>query len=247
MVSYNPSIELLNDYVSGALQLSHALCVATHLEYCESCRVQVDRLESVGASVFNQQALVTERGVSYDALKASVLDTINTHTDQPLPDAGSGSCVEANTTCGSALGEKTINIGSAGDYKVPGCLNQFVPNGYGSLKWVTLGIGVKLATLCRDSDGSQLALSRVQPGGKIPHHSHTGEEITVVLEGSFSDQDGIYGAGDFVCRSKHEKHTPVVTNDRECICLMVLNGPIQFTGLLSRLLNPLLRRSHALG
>ena len=42
-----------------------------------------------------------------------------------------------------------------------------------------------------------------------------------------------------------DRHTPVATLDRECICLAVTEGPIQLTGFLGRLLNPFLRRSHA--
>ena len=33
--------------------------------------------------------------------------------------------------------------------------------------------------------------------------------------------------------------------DRECICLAVTEGPIQFTGFMRRLLNPFIRRSYA--
>ena len=116
-----------------------------------------------------------------------------------------------------------------------------------SLEWVRVSPSIKIATLCRDKDGSQVALSRVQPGGKMPHHAHTGDELTLVLEGSFSDVDGIYRKGDFILRNSGDRHKPVVTKDAECICLMVLDAPIQFTGFFTRWLNPILRHNHAFG
>lgn len=60
----------------------------------------------------------------------------------------------------------------------------------------------------------------------MPHHSHTGDQITVVLEGSFSDEDRIYRKGDFILRDSRDRHKPIVSPKCECICLMVLAGPI---------------------
>ena len=86
---------------------------------------------------------------------------------------------------------------------------------------------------------------RIKPGGTSSTHTHMADEYTVILEGSFSDESGLYHKGDFLMRDSRHKHTPVATRDRECICLAVTEGPIQLTGFFGRLLNPLLRRSHA--
>ncbi|MEM7258898.1 MAG: cupin domain-containing protein, partial [Pseudomonadota bacterium] len=68
--------------------------------------------------------------------------------------------------------------------------------------------------------------------------------ITVVLCGSFSDQDGVYKAGDFIVRQPGETHRPMVTEDEECICLSVCDAPVKFTGVFTRLLNPLVAYQH---
>ena len=67
----------------------------------------------------------------------------------------------------------------------------------------------------------------------------------MILEGSFSDESGLYRQGDFMVKDASDQHTPVATQDRECICLAVTEGPIQFTGFFSRMINPLLRRAYA--
>ena len=128
---------------------------------------------------------------------------------------------------------------------VPRCLQQFVRNGYDDLPWRRVSLDIQSAELCRDSNGARVELLKIRPGGSANTHTHLGDEFTVVLEGSFSDESGVYREGDFLQRSPHDQHTPVATLDRECICLAVTEGPIQFTGAFSRMLNPLLRRGYA--
>lgn len=85
---------------------------------------------------------------------------------------------------------------------------------------------------------------RIKPGGKAATHTHTGDEYTLILEGGFSDESGIYGEGDFLLRNGSHKHKPIATKDKECLCLTVTDAPIEFTGFFTRWLNPLIRKSH---
>lgn len=228
MIKHHPTPEMLTDYASGSLRLSHALCVAAHIEQCEKCQRQVGQLESLGAQLFESQTPNVKQ--SNDTLKSKVFDLI-----EQLPSDNA-----------ITVAESRPNVCSDG-YRVPRTLRQFINSHYGELQWAALSPSIKFTTLLKDKDGSQIALSRVKAGGKMPHHRHTGEELTVVLEGAFSDESGLYRKGDFVSRDNRHKHKPMVTKDAECICLMVLDAPIEFTGLLSRLLNPLVKRNHAAG
>lgn len=226
MPCHHPSPELLADYAAGSMRSSHALCVAAHLEFCESCRQQMSRLSSLGAALFD--ALPPRASANDGAgLKQRVLAALDA------------------TACATGAVNNARTQASAAQ-RVPRAIRQFVREGYDATAWTAFTPAVRLATLLNDRDGSQIMLSRVKPGGKMFHHRHTGEEFTVVLEGSFSDETGVYRQGDFVRRDRRHRHKPVVTKDAECICLMVLDAPIQFTGWLARLLNPLLRRQHGL-
>jgi putative transcriptional regulator len=113
------------------------------------------------------------------------------------------------------------------------------------LNWNRVSADIHSVELCRDSNGARVELLKIKPGGSATTHTHMGDEYTVILEGSFSDESGLYGRGDFMVRNQNDKHTPVATQDRECICLAVTEGPIQFTGFMHRLLNPFIRRSYA--
>ena len=84
---------------------------------------------------------------------------------------------------------------------------------------------------------------RIKTGGRIPAHKHQGQELTVVLHGGFSDHKGIYLPGDFVFNEAGDGHAPVVAEDEACICLIALSAPVQFTGIVRRLLNPFLKIS----
>jgi putative transcriptional regulator len=131
------------------------------------------------------------------------------------------------------------------DSRVPRCLRQFVERTYDGLDWKRVSADIHSVELCRDSNGARVELLKIKPGGSATTHTHMGDEYTVILEGSFSDESGLYGQGDFLIRDENDQHTPVATQDRECICLAVTEGPIQFTGFLHRLLNPFIRRGYA--
>lgn len=235
MVNYHPAPELLADYASGSMTLSHSLCVATHLEFCSHCRQHVKKLTQLGAHYFELQNVRVEDEQENEKLKGKVLGLLDEFDERSEDEVSHSQSVDFPVTTSSVTGDSVPAAKSLG---------QFVKGGFNDLAWSRVTPSIKLATLLHDKDGSQIALSRTAPGGKMPHHSHTGDEITVVLEGSFSDEKGVYCQGDFIFRDARDKHTPVVTRDAECICLMVLDAPIQFTGFFTRLLNPLVRKHH---
>jgi putative transcriptional regulator len=86
----------------------------------------------------------------------------------------------------------------------------------------------------------EVALHRIKAGGSVAKHDHGGTEITLVLDGSFSDENGIYHEGDFLVREAGETHRPLASRDAPCICLSVVAAPVRMTGTFTRLLNPFL-------
>jgi len=249
MLNHHPSPEILTDYASGSLRLSHALCLAAHMEHCQSCRQQAERLSTLGAEIFSQQAPKVT-AAQCGQLKERVFAML----DDTVPPQPNNSSLPISSSAASGGTGKVMDphaslqtTASNDEYTVPKSLKQFIERSYKELEWVSVSPSIKIATLLKDKDGAQIALSRVKAGGKMPHHRHTGDELTVVLEGSFSDESGIFRKGDFISRDSRHKHKPMVTKDAECICLMVLDAPIEFTGWFTRWLNPLLRRNHAQG
>jgi anti-sigma factor ChrR (cupin superfamily) len=71
--------------------------------------------------------------------------------------------------------------------------------------------GISIKILYEDTaKGEMTCLLKWEPGATLPMHKHPEIEQTYVIEGSFSDHDGICRAGEFVWRrvgSFHETHS----------------------------------------
>lgn len=214
----HPVDELLASYSAGSLPLSQALCLSAHLEHCHACGQKLERFNRVGSELMQQ----LKPSPASAELKNRMLDQ--------LDELGTDS--------------RTDNTGRVGS-SIPRCLHQFVSGSYQDLTWKRVSGDIHSAELCRDSNGAKVELLKIRPGGSVNTHTHLADEYTVILEGSFSDEQGLYRQGDFLVRDENDRHTPVATQDVECICLTVTEGPIQFTGLFNRMLNPFIRRAYA--
>ena len=213
----HPHDELLAAYSAGSLPLSQALCISAHLEHCDDCQQKLQRLNRVGSALMQK----LRPSPASAELKSRILDQLD------------------------SLTEESAETPAQVDSSVPRCLRQFVDNDYESLNWKRVSSDISSVELCRDSNGAKVELLKIRPGGMATTHTHLGDEYTVILEGSFSDEKGLYRQGDFLLRDKSDEHTPVATQDRECICLAVTEGPVQLTGFFRRWLNPFIRRAYA--
>ena len=106
--------------------------------------------------------------------------------------------------------------------------------------WKKLGMGVRQSILFADKDGSARLLW-IPPGQHVPDHGHNGLELTLVLQGSFSDETGHYGVGDLEVGDEDLEHTPVAGTEIPCICLAATDAALRFNAFIPRLLQPLFR------
>ncbi len=107
-------------------------------------------------------------------------------------------------------------------------------------RWKSLGLGVRQNILTSRREGS-VRLLYIPPGQAVPDHSHNGLELTLVLQGSFSDETGKFGVGDLEVADQELEHTPIAGAGAPCICLAATDAPLRFTTLMPRLLQPLFR------
>lgn len=107
-------------------------------------------------------------------------------------------------------------------------------------KWRMLGGGIRQQILMADREGS-LRLLYIPPGRKVPEHGHRGLELTLVLQGSFSDSEGSFGLGDVEDADGSVDHQPVAGPGEACICLAATDAPLRFHAMIPRLLQPLFR------
>jgi putative transcriptional regulator len=107
-------------------------------------------------------------------------------------------------------------------------------------RWRSLGLGVRQCVLHQDRDSS-VRLLFIPPKQAVPEHGHNGLELTLVLQGSFSDQADHFAVGDLEVADGDLTHVPVSGSDAPCICLAATTGRLKFTGMVPRLTQRLFR------
>ena len=212
MVNHHPSTDLLMEYGAGTLPVAQAACVSAHLNYCNKCRCSHEQMQSIGGALLESLTPVT--------VAESVLDNVLARLDDPAP--------------------------LSFDHKAPGqtlsSLLQRVINGdFSQLVWKKVTKSLSISYLSTGDGAHEFALYRIAAGGRIPEHRHGGSEMTLVLEGGFSDGHGSYHPGDFVYHHGEDCHAPVAFESEDCICLAVLDAPLRFTGWQYRWMNPFLQ------
>lgn len=216
MTKYHPKTRFLTDYAAGSLPRSQALCVSAHLHYCQSCQQKLAQLNQLGSVMLDELApMEPEQGFS------SLMEKIDALSESP-PQKSSTS-VKASF--------------------LPAVLQKLTRGNLESLQWRTIGKYFSYSDLDVGDHLHETSLFSIKAGGNVPRHQHKGDEITVVLKGSFSDQDDHYQAGDFIVRTRGEIHRPVAAQDEDCLCLSTLEAPIQMTNWFYRLLMPFVKAS----
>lgn len=129
----------------------------------------------------------------------------------------------------------------AGDRVLPPTVARLVGGGLDRVGWSVVSPGVHVARLPL-SPGSEglLVLIRIGAGKVIPEHGHGGSELTLVLNGSFTDNAGRFARGDISDLDEDTEHIPVADMGAECICLFASETKLKFKGVLPRLLQPLI-------
>lgn len=216
MVSHHPNAGILADFSAGNLGVSLACCVAVHLEYCQDCRDSVGRFDTLGGELLEELPAVQMDGGAL----SKILGRLGR-----VPPAIHGVVTRP----------KKVSDG------IPRPLARMLPAGMVGVDWKKDTSSLRSAVLPAGDGTNQLSLLRMRAGRSPGRHDHGGNEWTVVLQGGFSDHNGVYGPGDFVALTAGDVHQPVAHQNEDCICLAAQDAPIRLKGWLGYLVNPGLR------
>lgn len=214
MIRHHPDTRLLNEYASGTLPLAQSACLSLHLKYCDQCRRDHQRLEQLGSALFEELA---PQQVD-DSLLRTVLSRLD---EEQAPLSYARPCDEEDT--------------------YPALVQRLMSGDYEELDWQRINSELRISRLRTGDEDNEFALYHIRAGGRIPKHTHRGTELTLVLKGAFSDEEGYYQQGDFIMRDAEHVHTPTASKDGDCICIGVLDAPVRFKRWNYRLLNPFLK------
>ncbi|BFM12873.1 ChrR family anti-sigma-E factor [Simiduia litorea] len=210
MIKHHPDDNLLVEFSAGTLAFAQSIAVSSHLHFCDHCRRRAERLNSIGANLMSDCDSV--------AVSEDLLDKVFSKLDQP--------------------GKTEVRV-PKGRSKMPRVIDKLLTQ-QGQPRWQFLTPSLDMARLHTGQQEFEVALHRIKAGGSVAEHDHRGTEITLVLDGSFSDENGIYHEGDFLMRDAGQVHRPLASRDAPCICLSVVAAPVRMTGKFTRLLNPFL-------
>lgn len=101
-------------------------------------------------------------------------------------------------------------------------------------KWRKIGGGVS-QMLLHTGDRASVRLLKIPAGTAVPDHGHRGTELTLVLQGAFTDAHDRFAVGDIEVANEDMHHMPIAEMGDDCICLSATDAPLAFHGLLPRI------------
>ena len=124
--------------------------------------------------------------------------------------------------------------------ELPEPLADYVGCDLDDIDWRPIGMGVKQKILV-NSEKVSARLLYIPAGTAVPEHSHKGRELTLVLKGAFKDEIDHFGPGDIELADGQTHHTPVASDDEDCICLAVTDAPLKFNNIIHKIAQPFLK------
>ncbi|MBM7074353.1 cupin domain-containing protein [Shewanella sp. 202IG2-18] len=221
MIKHHPTDDLLIAFSAGELSSSLSVVISTHIEMCPVCRHQVERYTAqMSDESLNQQPEVIDFAANSDDIG----------TDANFDEMLSGIIAEPESNFAETFKSTPSKVIGDG-FELPKSLSRLNVSNF-----VNVG-KISRARIELDEEPVRTSLLNIKAGGEVPHHTHKGFEITLLLQGKFEDELGGYVPGDFIILDAEHTHHPV--SKEGCWCLTVVNDSIQFTKGVNRLLNPL--------
>jgi putative transcriptional regulator len=214
---HHPPEELLLGYASGEISEPMALVVASHLAFCSDCRDAVTQAEAFGGALLEDLPVESFSASHMQRMLEQTLDRAARH---PLPDR-----VPRKTDATAGL--------------LPQPLRDYVGN-FDAVRWRSLGSGIQHHVVAKNRHGAVARLLKVAPGRSVFEHQHAGTELTLVLQGAYRAGGTHFARGDVECADETTKHRPIASIETTCICLAVTDGPLRFSNIVGRLIQPFL-------
>ena len=209
-IKSHPDAVTMMSFAAGTLAEPLAAVVAAHIAMCPRCRKEVADLDMLGAALLARERTAPRHDVS-----------VTKH--RPI-------------TAAAVMAPRKIDPAE----RLPGPIALAYGLTFADIPWKRLGPGVMHHRLpLSDGTTGDLRLLKIGPGRQMPDHGHGGAELTLVLDGAFSDATGHYTCGDLQDVDEDIEHTPLTDKVAGCICLIASERPARFKSIVGRLMQPL--------
>src|SRR5262245_11052869 len=208
-IKHHPDIATLMSCAAGSQPEALAAVVACHLAKCPACALEVGRMAKIGVALFDK------------------LEPAQLSTTAPVIAARAGEADVLSTKQEPAAGDVPFPIADR-----VGTSLDYIP-----CRMIGPGLWYYPIPLSKSARGD-LRLFKVAPGKKLPDHGHRGQELTLLLRGSYHDELGTFEEGDIADLDDEVEHQPVADEISGCICLIASERKARFKGLIARLMQP---------
>lgn len=207
-IQHHVDTATLMSFSAGTLNGSLAAVVAAHVSSCPHCAREVAAMDLVGATLLGGLPV---------PLQAAGED----HPPMPHATAASPTPVAAAADEDSAI--------------IPAPIRKRFGISGKNIRWQRLAPGVWHYRFNQDGEkAGDLRLLKIAPGYRMLEHGHGGTELTLVLEGAFSDATGEYLPGDIQEVADEIEHSPVADKVSGCICLIASEERARFRGVIGK-------------
>lgn len=212
-IMHHPPADILGDFASGSLSEAEHLVVAVHLAQCDICQPFVRMMDQLaGTALADATAPAAPGGF------AAIMEGIDRKAAPPSAPAGPAHIDPDLADLPEPLQRCRM----------------------GRWRWVAPGLTTR-PILLTPSGKSRAFLLHGQPGMRLIQHTHTGNELTCVLKGSYTDGAQRYETGDVDFGDDEVSHELLVSDDGPCLCIIAMTGDLRLQGLLGRLISPFIR------
>ena len=197
-------------FAAGTVGEAHGIVVASHVAMCPTCRSAFRNAESLGGGILSAQSEAAVSDLCRAATLAS-LDAVMTPKPQPKKQG------DLPLALSRALGGISM----------------------AEIKWRKKAPGVAVFDVpLSKGTKTKLKLMRLGHGRAMPEHGHGGEELTLILKGSYHDHMGRFAPGDVADLDHEIEHQPIVDSDEDCICVVAFETQAKFKSIWARLAQP---------
>jgi putative transcriptional regulator len=213
MINYHPTDKQLQQFAEGNISSALALVVSAHCDVCSQCQEKVDDINIELSSVIENIRAHDYVDPAFEKMLASIMH---------LPIVDTKPVVAPRIELDGRF------------FDVPRPLQRFVKN---TGNWSHL-LGKVWQAPVDLGDAGMANFIYMEKGGRVPEHTHKGTELTLVVDGEFSDGLADYDSGDFIIMDNEHIHSPHSNAVEGCLVFSIVDKPLHFTSGIARLLNP---------
>jgi len=216
MISFHPKFIDLQAFSAGNCEPAMALMISAHVDMCPQCQSDCIEIQAqLAKDMFTVQAVNTPLDDEYLGMLSQI-------TDLPI----------AKTKI-NEISNSSIELDGK-FFELPRALRRHAKN---TGNWSRL-VGKLWQAPVDLGDIGKANFMYMEKGGRVPEHTHKGTEMTLVIDGQYSDGVAEYDCGDFTLLNNQHKHLPHSEADDGCLVFTIVDKPLHFTAGIARLLNP---------